>query len=64
RQPCVTVMSAYLSAVEASRLLAQHRMLLDKRKGGYRLRRRNGRMIRAQKTVEESRLCGKGRKRK
>lgn len=34
------------------------------RKGGYRLRRRNGRMIRAQKTVEESRLCGKGRKRK
>ncbi len=33
------------------------------RKGGYRLRRRNGRMIRARKT-EEKRVCGKGRKQK
>ncbi|XP_026117797.1 diacylglycerol kinase iota-like isoform X7 [Carassius auratus] len=34
------------------------------RKRGYRLRRRNGGMIKAQKTVEEKRVCGKGRKRK
>ncbi|XP_052439158.1 diacylglycerol kinase iota isoform X1 [Carassius gibelio] len=34
------------------------------RKRGYRLRRRNGRMIKAQKTLEEKRVCGKGRKRK
>ncbi|XP_059360779.1 diacylglycerol kinase iota-like isoform X5 [Carassius carassius] len=34
------------------------------RKRGYRLRRRNGRMIKAQKTVEEKQVCGKGRKRK
>lgn len=37
---------------------------LEDRKGGYRLRRRNGRMIRARKTVEEKRVCGKGQKRK
>lgn len=34
------------------------------RKGGNRLKRQNGRMIRAQRTVEENRVCGKGRKRK